>query len=239
MAAVGGYAAAGAPARGLPVHATEPTNDLVELCDGYDGAAVNGRWSSFQGGGTITESVASNEHNLTCNAGGAGQSFWFDTNQGILKFQNISGNFQMIDTVRVRNLADSGLPTVGDGNFRIAGIAAHDPNRAVNLNYVHLGLGCTASAGIQAEWKTTVNSVSTFNSVAAATGIGQLRMDRKGQIFDLYYRATVDAAWTLVQSIDRSASPMPLLLQVGRMVYASVAGHDERIFTRRTEIRRL
>lgn len=212
-------------------------DDLAGLSDDFVGASIGAKWSHYQGGGTGTIAVSGGELNYTVNAGGIGQAFWFDANQGTLLYQLVSGNFDATANVRVRNSADSGLPTVGDGNYRIAGIAAHDANRA-SLNYVHVGLGCTASAAITCEWKTTVNSVSTFGSIAAPSGAGQIRIVRSGQIFTTYYRALVTDAWTTVQTIDRTANALPTQLQVGFMVYASVAGHDERIFCDRIAYRR-
>lgn len=238
MSVVGGYTVQGRSAAGSPAQSRDPLDDLGDLSDGFVGSALGPRWSLYEGDGTIVTAVANSEWNLTCNAGGAADSFWFDAEQGILPNVSVRGNFSCVATVRVRNSADSGLPTVGDGNFRIAGMAAHDPNRA-SLNYVHVGLGCTASAAITCEWKTTVNSVSTYNAIPAPSGSGQLRMDRIGQLFNLYYRAAVTDAWSLAQAVDRSANPMPTTVQLGFMVYSNVAGHDERLFIDRFELRRL
>lgn len=213
-------------------------DDLAPLSDDFLGAAISSAWVNYEGDGTSSIAVSGGELNLTCNQGGAADSFWFNGEQGILLHKVVTGNFDVVADVRVRNLADSGLPTVGDGNFRIAGLAAHDPNRATNLNYVHVGLGCTASAAITCEWKTTVNNVSTFGSVAAPSGTGQLRLVRQGQVFTAYYRALTTDPWTTVQVMDRTANPLPSALQVGLMVYASVAGHDERIFVNRITFRR-
>lgn len=210
-----------------------PRDDLVNYGDGFEGGALAAKWLSFDGGGTETGSVSGSEYNTTVDGGwdggGAGGAangaFWYNAYQGQLRYQSVSGNFDMRAQCRVRNLANSGLPTVGDGAYRIAGIAAHDPNRATNLNYVHVGFGCTASAAITCEWKTTVNNISTFGSVAAPTGVGELRIRRLGQVFDLF----LDGA--LVQSIDRTANALPTTLQVGIMPpYASVVGHDLRLF---------
>lgn len=207
-----------------------PRDPLLGLCDDFLGAALNSsRWSLYEGDGTASEAVSASELNLTCNAGGAADSFWFDSEQGILRYVSVTGDFDAIATVRVRNSANSGLPTVGDGNFRIAGLAAHDPNRA-SLNYVHVGLGCTASAAVTCEWKTTVNSVSTYGAVAAPSGAGQIRLVRIGNVYTAYYRAATTDAWTTVQAMDRSAAALPSTLQLGFMAYSNVAGHDIRLF---------
>lgn len=207
-----------------------PRDDLANFGDGFEGGALSSAWTDYEGDGTSTIAVANSELNLTCNQGGSADSLWFDGDQGILVYKTVSGDVDVIASVRVRNLADDGLPTVGDGNYRIGGLAAHDPDRATNLNYVHVGLGCTASAGITCEWKTTVASVSTYNAIAAATGAGQIRLRRVGQLFTAYYRADPGDAWTTVQAMDRTANPLPTTLQWGFMVYASVATHDLRLF---------
>lgn len=200
------------------------SNDLSGLDDGFDGAAMQSRWTLYEGDGTAVTSVSGGQMNLTCNAGGAGDSLWFDAEQGILWYQLVSGNFDVSASVRVRNLADSGLPTVGDGNFRVGVLAAHDPDRSTDLDYVHCGLGCIGGAGIEAEYKSTVASVSSYASIAAPTGAGTLRIRRVGQLFSLYYGTT------LLQAYDRTAAPLPTVLQVGIGVYASVASHDLRMF---------
>lgn len=208
---------------------TEGGNDLSSMNDNFQGAALAAKWTDYEGSGATTIAVANSDLNLTVDAGGVGFAFWFDANLGTLLYQLVTGNFDAVATIRVRNLADSGLPTVGDGNYRIAGLAAHDPNRAA-LNYEHVGLGCTASAAITTEWKTTVASVSTFGVTAAPTGAGQVRLRRVGQFFYAYYREVSSAAWTLIHTTDRTATPMPTTLQLGFMVYASVASHDIRLF---------
>jgi len=198
--------------------------------DYFGGSALQSKWTAYQGDGTATIAVSGSELNLTCNAGGSGDSFWFDAEQGILVYQLVVGDFDAIATIRVRNSADDGLPTVNDGNYRIAGLAAHDPDRSTVLNYVHIGLGCTASAAITCETKNTVDSVSDFDAAAAATGAGQVRILREGQTFSMYYRASASASWTLENTYDRTGFEMPDTLQLGFVVYASIAGHDIRIF---------
>lgn len=211
----------------------------AELLYSNDFAAALSGLTLFQGDGTVTTSFANGEMNTTVNAGGAGDAFWFDAELGCLYTLPITGNFDAVLTGRVRNLADDGLPTVGDGNFRIAGMAAHDPDRSTVLNYVHIGWGCTASAGITVETKNTVDSVSDYDAAAAATGAGQLRIVRLGQVFTLYSRATPGAAWTLQNAYDRTAAPVPDTLDVGIMPpYASVASHDMRLFVSSLRITR-
>lgn len=220
------------PATPLP-SGCDPLEPLQRLDDGFYGTAILPSWTAYAGSGTESVAVANGELNYTVDAGGVGFAFWFNAFLGTLRYKLVTGNFDVVTRVRVRNLADSGLPTVGDGNFRLFGIAAHDPDRATFLNYMHIALGCTASAGITCEWKDTAASVSTFGAATdanIATGVGELRLRRVGQIFDFFYRPDVASPWQLQQTRDRTAAPFPATLQVGFMCYASVAGHDERGF---------
>jgi hypothetical protein len=206
---------------------------LAALNDTFSGAALLSKWTAYQGDGTLSTAVSGGELNLTCNAGGAGDSFWYNAEQGVLLYQLVTGDFDARARVRVRNLADDGLPTVGDGNYRIAGIAAHDPDRATDLDYVHVGLGCTASATLTAEWKDTQASTSYFADYTDAdvqTGEGEIRLLREGQVYTFYYRPLAGGAWVELQVRGRGGAPLPDTLQLGFVVYASVASHDIRIF---------
>lgn len=200
----------------------------------FDGTSTPGGLTLYNGDGTGTVALSGGELGLTINAGGSGDSLWFDGDEGVLLYTLVTGDFDAISSVRVRNTANDGLPTVNDGNYRVAGLAAHDPNRAGGvLNYVHIGLGCIATADIEVEYKTTVDSISDYNAVAAtgaSTGAGQLRILRVGQVFSLFYRASTAAAWTLAQAYDRTDNPLPDTLQLGFICYSSQAVHDIRLF---------
>lgn len=216
--------------------ATAPIDPLSALDDDFSGASLDPKWLEFEGDGTIVQSVASGELNLTCNAGASADSFWFNNEQGTLLYQLVDGDFDAIADVRVRNLADSGLPTNGDGNYRIAVLAAHDPDRSTDLDYVHVGLGSTNVSGIRCEWKTTVASTSAYGDVAAPSGAGQIRLLRVGQVFTAFYRASSGDAWTTAQVMDRAAAPLPSTLQLGFGAYSNLASHDIRIFVDRFRV---
>lgn len=206
--------------------------------DSFTGTALSDEWLRYEGDGTLDTSVSNSFLDLTCNQGGAADSFWFNGELGVLLYKLVTGDFDWVMRGSVTNLARSGLPTVGDGVYRLAGIAAHDPDRATSLNYVHVAWGCTASPGITCEWKDTVNSVSSFDAVSAPTGSGELRMQREGQTFRLYFREDPGDEWTLVQEIDRDSGgqPMPDTLQLGFMAYASAANHDIRLLVNSTTL---
>jgi len=194
----------------------------------------------YQGDGTATIAVSGGELGMTINAGGTADNLWFDTDEGTLSYIPISGDFDARALIRVRNSADSGLPTVNDGNFRVAGLACHDPDRA-SLDYLHIGLGCIATADIQVEHKSTVAGVSNYAAVAAtgaSTGVGEVSIVRVGQLFSLYYRPSTAGPRVLMQAYDRTAAPMPALTHVGFICYSNQAVHDVRLFAQNLVITR-
>lgn len=213
----------------------EVVGTIVLLDTSFPGAGLPPGFTSLELDGTDTIAI-SDGLDYTVNAGGSGDAFWFDAERGTHLGVLVDGDFDCVLTGRVRNLSDDGLPTVGDGNFRIAGIMALDLDNT-EVNSEHVGWGCTASAAITAEWKDTEDSVSDFGDSPAATGAGQLRLTRVGQDFAMYERASENAAWTELHTHTRVV-PMPDVLRVGVMCYASVAGHDIRLQVSRLRITR-
>lgn len=204
---------------------SEPADPLAVNDDEFSGTDLDPAWLRYEPGlAAMQDAVSGGELNYTCNFGGVGFSFWYMANEGILLYKEITGDFDVVAGVRVRNSADDGLPTVGDANYRVAGIAAHDPDRSTELNYVHVGLGCMNTADIEVEHKNTTASFSDFTATPTSgsnTGVGELRIRRVGQVFTLFYRHTSGDSWTQVGEYDRTATPMPSLLQVGFMAYSN------------------
>lgn len=206
---------------------------LGALTDGFGGTSLDPKWTLFEGSGDATTEVTAGVLRLSIAAGGLAGSFWYDANLGVLLFQLVDGDFDVTANIRIYDAARSGLPPTTQ--FRLAGLAAHDPDRGGGvLNYVHVALGSAAEATLRCEWKTTVNSESDsgviatgqYGSIAWPTGTGQIRLTRIGQVFTAYVRATSSDAWTLVQEMDRAAAPMPDVLQVGLMIYSNLEAHD-------------
>ncbi len=198
----------------------------ILLRDTFGGDTLSSAWTLTQGGGdSCTAAVDGGELVMTVTAGGVGQDLWFNGDEGPLLAIDVDGDFEVIATLRVRNGDDSGPCPSNDGAYRQFGVSMQDPDRTL-LNYVSLSIGDSAAADLRCEWKTTVDSVSVFDSISAPSGAGQIRCRRTWQVFDLHYRATAGSSWTLVQSIDRTASPMPAVLAVGLIVYASTADPD-------------
>lgn len=112
------------------------------------------------------------------NGGGAGGSFWFDSNDGVLWYRTVTGAFDVRMRCRIRNHAGDGanLTTA----FRIFGLAVHDPLRTV-FNYLHIGGGSTGAAALRIEWKTTDAVVSGSTDTSAFGAInapdGDLDLD--------------------------------------------------------------
>jgi hypothetical protein len=208
---------------------------LAPLSDAFAGAELDGKWTLYEGDGDATLAVADGELDFQIDAGSTGGSFWYQDEQGCLLHQDVEGDFECIATLRIRNSADSGLPPVTQ--FRLAGIAAHDPVRTA-LNYVHVALGAANEADLRAEHKSTVDSVSEpgggsspgYSSISWPTGEGQIRLLREGQVFTCSVRAVPEDPWTDIEVVDRTAAPMPDVLQVGPIVYAADSTHNIRGF---------
>lgn len=231
---------------------------LAELSDSFSrGASLTGNGWAIEDtspSSSPSDTIAAGAADLEVAAGGTGGSFWFDTNEGALWYKTITGPVDFRARVRVTNAAGTDLPPVTQ--FRVAGIAAHDPDRTT-LEYLHIGLGSNNSAALQVEWKTTDASDSAYGyTEATLTGgslLYDLRIVRRAtdlQVFDLYVRAgtarTLDdnEGWTLEQTIDRSdadvpdraanngsvAVELPQTLRYGPMLYANAEAHDLRMY---------
>lgn len=190
-------------------------------------------WGIYKPAAIANATIANNVLGLRPVQGGAGAtgSLWFDDNDGILIYKLVTGNFTAILDCRSRNAAGTGAPPIAAGQWRLTGLAAHDPSEAplpTGFNYVHVAYGSVNEDLTQlvCEWKNCVNSVSPYGNIAWPSGAGQLRISRTAQVFDLYTRLTPQDGWTLVNSLDRAANPLPATLRVGMMAYASVAGSD-------------
>lgn len=208
---------------------------LAALSDDFTGTLDD--WTLYQGDGTATVDIVDGELSFEIDAGGSDGSMWYSPEEGCLLHKTVSGlSWEVVATLRIANAADSGLPPATD--FRLAGIAAHDPDRATALNYVHVALGATNEADLRAEHKSTVDSESEpgggsspgYSSISWPSGEGQIRILRDDQTFTLSVRETDADPWTDIEIVDRSAAPLPETLQVGPIVYSANPTHDVRGF---------
>lgn len=206
----------------------DPLAALDDLFESGPADVTQRGWAVYKDGAITNRAVGSGflDFQIAAGAGGIGgaTSFWFDgTADGSLIYKPITGPFDVRIRAQIRNTAFAANPPIT--NFRIAGLAAHDPNRASNVfNYVHVGAGSTGAADGRIEWKTTdddggaSNDTSAFNSVSwgASTMDVDLRLVRRAsnlQIFDSYWRATTGdllfGSWTSLVTFDRTLNTTP------------------------------
>lgn len=197
--------------------------------------AVSSRFGIYKPAALADASVAALNGFLNVRPvqGGAGVtgSLWFDDNDGILIYKLVTGNFTAILDCIARDAAGTSAPPIVAGQWRLTGLAAHDPAEAplpTGFNYVHVAYGSVNEDLTQlvCEWKNCVNSVSPYGNIPWPTGRGQLRIDRTAQLFDLYTRSSPSAPWVTVNSINRAANPLPATLRVGMMAYSSAVASD-------------
>lgn len=209
---------------------------LAALSDDFDGDTLDPKWTLYQGDGVATLTVADGELGFEIDEGSAGGSFWYANEQGCLLWQAVTGDFECVATLRIRNAADTDAPPVAD--YRLVGIAAHDPDRSTDLDYVHVALGAMHEADLRAEHKSTEASVTEpgggtspgYSSISWPSGEGQIRLRRVGQVFTCSVRALEGDPWTEVRVVDRAAAPLPDTVHVGPMVYSANATPDIRGF---------
>lgn len=237
------------------VGSTPPVDRLAYLSDDFSsGSTLTGNGWTIEDSSpscSPSDTISSGEADLTISAGATGGSLWYDTNDGAFWYKTIAGACDFRARVRIRNSANTGAPATN--NFRIAGLAVHDPDRGT-MEYLHVGAGSGNLASSQLEWKTTDNSDSAYAYSASAAVLDyDFRIVRRAsdtQVFDLYYRETgseelrSDIGWTLLETIDRTdvnqpdrvanlgttAVSLPDTLRWGFVVYASVSSHDIRMF---------
>lgn len=202
--------------------------DAPPLDDEFPGSSLDAKWTledtAVSSSPTVT--VSGGEALLEIGAGGAGGSFWFNAADGILYWQEVTGDFDCVADCYVENAAGSGLPPAT--SFRIGGIACHDPDRS-NFDYVHVGLGAAGLATLAAESKNTVANVSAYTAVANTTGAAEIRLTRVGQVFTCQYTTTPGSGYTTINTYDRTAAPMPSTCRLGLMLYSNQTVHDMRI----------
>lgn len=155
-----------------------PADALSGLNDAFSGASLDPKWTLYEtAAGQSSFSISGGELHATHDDTPAGfPCLWYDAFLGYLIYQNVTGDFDVVATLRTSNGADSGAMTAT--NYRVATLMAHDPDRSDERNYVSVGIGAMALATLRAEWKTTVTDESDsgvlatgdLGSIAWATG---------------------------------------------------------------------
>ncbi len=208
------------------------SDPLAALSDTFAGSLLGSQWTIFKPTALATSQVASGRyrHTATNGATGANQSFWFDTSTGYLVYVEIDGDGEMRIRQTVWNSTFDGLPPASQ--FRLVGLAVHDPDRSSVLNYVHMAAGY-ANGNYGVETKDTVDSDSTFPTVTLSTAspwVIDLMIRRVGSTVTTHYRnapaveLASDVGWTQHQSIDRS--DLPSTCHWGLMGYSNAFAHD-------------
>jgi len=230
---VGGSRVAAERVTGTVVDIPEVSDPLAALNDDFDGAEIDAAWDLYkpasvvlsQSGGNLTAAIV---------AGGIGDgtngSHWWTVRDGWLLTKPVTGDFRCILDLTVTNEAGNAVPPYAVNQWRFGGLAAHDPDRATVFNYVHCGIGTGSEFAdtLLAEWKNCTDSVSPYGGVTIDYNSGQLMMEREGQEFRLYVREASADPWTEIDTIDRSAAPLPATLDVGMMCYDADADDDVR-----------
>lgn len=195
---------------------------LSALDDTFLGASLDPKWSIYKPAATPGITVGGGFCRIPITQGGTGLtgSFWFDGDNGVQLYQDCTGNFDAVIYAEARDQTDAGACTTAD--FKIVGLAAHDPAGAP-YNYVHVGLGSNTTGSLQAEHKSTSNSVSTFVYVANASGAAWIRLLRVGQVFTTFFGPSATGPWTTIDTVDRSVAlpQMPALVRLGPMTYSN------------------
>jgi hypothetical protein len=210
---------------------------MAAVADSFEGTTVRAPWSagSYRLDLLVQDPpvVSGGYVDLELDVGGAGGSHWFDNRIGALFGQLLTGDFDVAVDLQVFDQAGTGLPP-STGAARLGVLAAHDPDRATVLNYVHRGVGrapggSEAGDGIVDEDKSTVNSVSVWDTRPALDTVTcrcWVRMRRVGSTFTTW--VSLDGAtWSNEISVTRA--DLPSTLEVGVAPYATDADANLRV----------
>ncbi|MFS4454791.1 hypothetical protein [Maribacter sp. 2304DJ31-5] len=153
-------------------------------------------------------------------------ALWFQASSGGLLYQTVSGDFTFSATVSVRRKSNGSLAP--NCNICLGGLMARNPNADGGENYVHLVSGNTpeeTNDGVDelgVEHKSTLDSVSFFNTLPDGLSDHGLRIRRQGSNFSLYVKNIGQSPWQLLHTYDRP--DLPTTLQVGLNIYTAVNG---------------
>lgn len=219
----------------------EPYVDpLSALDDPFSGDLLLPKWGIIKPAATPGITVGGGYARIPIVGGGSGidRTFWFNGFDGLLLNQECSTSFDARVYAEARNAADTSAAPTED--FKIIGLSALDIS-GPPYNYVHVGFGSNGTGSLQAEHKSTEDSVSHFDYIPNPSGAGWLRLLRIGQIFSTFFGPSQDGPWTLINTVNRNvaAPAMPSTVALGLMTYSNVNGPSDilgrfRDFTVRT-----
>ena len=190
------------------------------------GAELDAQWRWFQPELTAVDRV---DGALSMTPGT--ESVWWLNQRGPLVYRYLDGDGVVTTAVRVRKRSDNALPP--DMEWQFGGIILRDPRGDAWFsleNYVFNVVG-HRGRNLQVETKTTLDGHSRVDAWDWRSGDAELRIVRRGALFELAARPDAVSPWQPLISYERK--DLPSLLQVGLIVYAYSEGrgrYDVQVF---------
>ena len=144
------------------------------------------------------------------------RALWFESNQGVLFYTTIDGNFRLSATVSTSKTSDSNADPGGGGVTQFAGLMARAGT--AKENYVFIVTGVDAN-GLAVETKSTTDGHSTFEQPSWPSGDADLELCRIGTTFTLWKRPlNSDLDYTLAAKYERP--DLKGAIEVGANIYS-------------------
>jgi hypothetical protein len=144
------------------------------------------------------------------------RALWFESEQGVLVYQPVTGNFKITADVRATKHSDPLRPPGDNGTVQLGGLMARNGNGGAE-NYVFIVVG-NDGPGLAVETKTTVASQSQYQRSSWGSGEAALRLCRVTATVTVYKRHVgVTENWILAETYARP--DLPETLQVGANIY--------------------
>lgn len=144
------------------------------------------------------------------------KALWFDTQQGVLFYSTIDGNFRLSATVSTSKTSDSSSDPGGGGVTMFAGLMARSETARENYVFVVTGVD---GHGLAVETKSTLDGHSSFEQPAWPSGDADLELCRIGTAFTLWKRPlNSDLDYALAAKYDRP--DLKGTIEVGANIYA-------------------
>ncbi len=193
-----------------------PIGTLALLDDAFDGTALDPSWTILNPT-WFTRTISGGVLEMQPTVSGSTVT-WYAEGEGPFVYKYVTGDFTVTAQVHAFDPASPQSPP--PANFRMGGITVRDPSApAGRHNWLHVAVGGgNASVPIAVEDKNTIDSVSNLVLHPIAETRGDVRVQRRGTRFSLYYRAPNATTWQLLRAHERP--DLPQRLQVGLNVFA-------------------
>ena len=198
---------------GLAVIGIALAQNGLPSSDSFEGSSLDGAWQIIKPE-VVDLKVADGQLTLKLKA----RALWAGSQQGVLIYKLVTGNFKVTATVQARSASDPSKPPPPPVN--LGGLMARNPAGGQNAapeNYVHEVVGF-APTGIAVETKTTVNSVTQYEAPKWDSSDAELRICRLVAEFRLYKRMIGAKDWQLSAKFTRP--DLPQTIQVGANIYS-------------------